>query len=185
MKLTIETDRRNRSESDRSTRSSVRAETKALLASAQHLAELNGLRVQLERTTGQTLRLEIEVPVANPRSLLVIDDNPDVALLFERYLSGSNYRVAHAKTWQKALPLAQSMRPDVIVLDVIIPSLDGWDILRELKERPETKEIPVIMCSILPERTIAAALGADNFLAKPVTRQSLLSVLQRTLPEHL
>jgi CheY-like chemotaxis protein len=172
---------RHESRAGRSPNAPIKEETRAFLASGLQLAQLNGVHVRATQPPGETVGFHVEVPIARPRTLLVIDDNPDVARLFERYLGGTDFRIGHAKTWQRALPLVEETRPDAIILDVMIPSLDGWDILRTLKDGPATKDIPVIICSILPERTVAAALGADGFLAKPVTRASLLTALQNAL----
>lgn len=154
-------------------------ENATLLATALHLAELSGISVEPIPGSAQPLPIEVVVSVAHPSTVLVIDDNPDVAILFERYLTGTTFRLRHAKTWQQALELVEEHPPDIVTLDVMMPSLDGWDVLRQLKDRSDTREVPVIVCSVLPERSVALALGVTEFLAKPVTRQALLTALHR------
>ncbi|MBI2940979.1 MAG: response regulator [Chloroflexi bacterium] len=154
-------------------------DAEAALAICQRLAKLQGGSVRADAAGGQVASLELVLPAVAPTTVLVVDDNPDVARLFRRYLAAGNYRVIHATNASGALELASETRPDVITLDVLLPSHDGWEILRDLKERPETKDIPVVVCSILPERTLALSLGGDDFVAKPVTREALWTALRR------
>jgi len=115
-------------------------------------------------------------------TVLTIDDNPDLGQLFDAYLQSSPYHLVRAKTAQTALRLAEEVRPDIVTLDVMMPFCDGWEIFRQLRANPVTRAIAVVVCSILPERDLALALGANDFLAKPVTRQSLITTLNRCLP---
>jgi PleD family two-component response regulator len=105
-----------------------------------------------------------------------------VAVLFEMFLRGTRYRLIRAKTAQSALRVAERVHPEVITLDVMIPFQDGWEIFRQLRANAATRAIPVVVCSILPEKEVALALGAADFLAKPVTRQSLIMTLDRCSP---
>jgi CheY-like chemotaxis protein len=123
----------------------------------------------------------LTLPPSKIDTVLTIDDNPDLARLFDTYLQGTRYQVIRAKTGQGALRLAEKYRPDVVTLDVMMPFEDGWEIFRQLRENPRTKSIPIVVCSILPEKELALALGATDFLAKPVTRQSLIATLDRCL----
>jgi len=128
---------------------------------------------------GCAFHAAVLLPLGRAKTLLVIDDNPDVAALFARFVRDEGYRVLQASTGPAALRLAQQARPDAITLDVLMPSEDGWDILRRLKGDAGTRSIPVILCSVLPERSLALALGVAEFLNKPVTQQALLAALQR------
>jgi CheY-like chemotaxis protein len=162
------------------------SEADELLAVGQHLAKLHGLDVRVNLPTTSSVSdypiVEVCIPTANPVTVLVVDDNPDVAQLFERFLSGQAYRILKAKTWQQALELAETAQPDIISLDVMMPSQDGWDIHQRLKAHPKLANIPVIICSVLPERALSLAMGATAFLPKPITRQNLLGVLQDCRP---
>ena len=180
--ITARKTRRRPTSGAREDSAEVSSEAKALLAAARQLAELHGVGVKVGQPGDGFLPIEVVVPVTHPVTVLVIDDNPGVARLFELYLRGTIYRVVHAKTWRQALRLAEEVRPDVITLDVIMPSQDGWDILRQLKALPETSDTPVVVCSILPDRSLALAVGAADFLPKPVTQQSLLAALRRCQP---
>ena len=75
-------------------------------------------------------------------------------------------------------------RPSVILLDVMMPRQDGWEFLMDVKSRKDTWDIPVIVCSVLSEPQLAASLGADAYLTKPVTQQALLQALAPWIPEE-
>jgi len=81
----------------------------------------------------------------------------------------------------KALRLAEELQPQMIVLDLMMPNQDGWEILRQINASPETRDIPVIICSVLDEREMALASGASDYLVKPVNQVDLLTVLRRWL----
>lgn len=150
------------------------------LATARRLAEAQGGSLQaLPVEGGRSLRLHL--PSDRATTILVIDDNPDLACLFGLYLRGTRYRVIEANTGQSAVRMAEQGGPDVITLDVMMPFQDGWDIFHHLQDNPATKTIPIIVCSILPEKDLALSLGAAGFLAKPVTAQSLVATLDRCL----
>jgi signal transduction histidine kinase/CheY-like chemotaxis protein len=115
-------------------------------------------------------------------TVLVIDDQPAVHALFERELAGRGYRVVHAMGGREGLRLAREARPDAITLDVLMPEFDGWAVLRELKADPELREIPVVLVTILGDREMGYALGAADYLIKPIDTGALLSVLGRFRP---
>lgn len=126
--------------------------------------------------------LRLALPPGKTHAVLSIDDNPDLGHLFDAYLQGTRYRLLRAKTAQGALRLAANAHPDIITLDVMMPFHDGWEVFRQLRANSATRAIPVVVCSILPEKELALALGAVDFLAKPVTRQNLVATLDRCLP---
>lgn len=142
-------------------------------------AEGGGLRVETRSDGGERITLAFRpAPLA---TILVVDDNPDVVDLFRCYLDSARYQLIQARTPRTALSLARSLQPDVITLDVMMPSKDGWQILQELREIPSVCDIPVIVCSVLAEQPIARSFGVTDFLAKPVTPQALRSALHRCL----
>jgi CheY-like chemotaxis protein len=149
------------------------------IATAAKLIESAGGTVELG--VGSSL-VKLTLPAVSLRKILIVDDNPDVVRLFQRYLTGEPYRLIQATSAEGAHRLADELKPDAIVLDVMLPSKDGWEILQELRARDETRAIPVIVCSILPERALALSLGVDDFLAKPVTSASLRAALARWAP---
>lgn len=132
---------------------------------------------------GFTARLAL--PSAEEVLVLVIDDNADTRLLFQRYLSGSRYKFAAAVDTEQGLALAVTLQPHIIILDAMMPGTDGWTLLGQLREHPDAAHIPVIVCTILAHRELALALGAVDFLRKPVNRATFLAALdhQLGLPE--
>jgi CheY-like chemotaxis protein len=111
--------------------------------------------------------------------VLVIDDDPLVADLLRRTLVKDGYRVECAENGEKGLQLARQLRPDAITLDVMMPGLDGWQVMTLLKSDPELADIPVILLSIVNDRKTGFALGATEYLTKPLDRERLTTVLRR------
>ena len=114
---------------------------------------------------------------ALPRQLLVIDDNQGFVDLFRRYLTGHDWQVIGVSNVAEARRTIAQTRPTVITLDVLMPQEDGWDVLIALKTSEDTRDIPVIVCSVLNEPQLALSLGATAYLPKPVTERSLLRAL--------
>ncbi|HZN64414.1 MAG TPA: response regulator [Tepidisphaeraceae bacterium] len=114
-----------------------------------------------------------------PGAVLVVDDDPDARELMRRILSREGYRVVVAPDGKEGLRLAKEVRPCAITLDVLMPTMDGWAVLTALKGDPELAGIPVIMVTITSDKTLAYALGAKDFLTKPLERDRLLSVLRK------
>lgn len=115
------------------------------------------------------------------RCVLAVDDNPDMAHLYRRYLAGTRYYLQHVNLGAKALAAVDIYHPDVVVLDVMLPDIDGWDLLTRLHEHPATRTLPVVICSVMPEQQLARALGAREFLAKPVARPAFIAALDAVL----
>ncbi len=119
---------------------------------------------------------------AGPRRLLVIDDHPDFIDLVRRFLGGLDWQVFGAGDGETARQVMGASRPDAILLDVILPGEDGWDLLLSIKTDEAARRIPVIVCSALNEPGLVAALGGTAFLPKPLTRQALLEALEKSVP---
>ncbi len=109
--------------------------------------------------------------------LLVVDDHLESTDLLQRYTEGTRYRLVACHDPKRALEMAQEHRPLLILLDVMMPDVDGWEVLSRLKQHEATASIPVWVCTVLDQSELAFSLGADGFLRKPVTRQSLLATL--------
>jgi CheY-like chemotaxis protein len=112
-----------------------------------------------------------------PHILLAIDDNSDMLSLFQRYLASQGWKVIGARNMDEARHVIHEIKPEVIILDVLLPIVDGWELLMTLKSDPATREIPVIVCSALNEPELSKSLGAADFLPKPVSQQKLISTL--------
>ena len=112
-------------------------------------------------------------------TVLVIDDERTTHDLLERELSVRGYRVVHAAGGREGLRLARELRPDAITLDIIMPEIDGWAVLRELKADMDLRSIPVVLVTVLGDREMGYALGAADYLTKPIDADALLGVLGR------
>ena len=117
---------------------------------------------------------------AAPGSLiLVIDDDPEACEIIERYLVKDGFNVATATSGEQGLRLAHEIQPAAITLDVMMPDMDGWSVLRALKADPVLRKIPVIMLTMIDDRTRGYSLGAVDYLTKPVDREALHKTLSR------
>ena len=112
-------------------------------------------------------------------TVLVVDDDPAARNLLARFLGREGFRVEEAADGEAALRCARDCRPHVITLDVLMPGMDGWAVLTALKADPAVADIPVVMLSVVDEKHIGFALGASDFLTKPIERQRLVSVLRK------
>jgi two-component system phosphate regulon response regulator PhoB len=108
--------------------------------------------------------------------ILVVDDEPDITALVAYHLARAGYRVSTATTGPDALRAAREERPDIVVLDLMLPGMSGYEVLRELRQRPETREVGVILLTSRREETDRIkgfSLGADDYLTKPFSPQEL------------
>jgi CheY-like chemotaxis protein len=171
------------------------------LSLSRRLCRLMGGDVTVASQPGRgstfTVRLPLEVaeraeaPVsaadgpAEGSLVLVIDDDSAVQDLMRRFLAKEGFRVAIAASGEEGLRLARDLRPDAITLDVMMPGLDGWAVLTTLKGDSATAAIPVVMLTMLDDRSLGYALGAADYLTKPIDRERLVAALapfRRELP---
>ena len=110
---------------------------------------------------------------------LVIDDAPEARDLLQRFLSREGFRVVLASSGKQGLHLARDLRPDVITLDVLMPGMDGWAVLAALKGDVDLAGIPVVMVTIVEDMNMGYALGASDYLVKPMDRRRLAAVLDK------
>ena len=113
--------------------------------------------------------------------VLAIDDNPDAIVLIKAALRNTPFTVVGVQTPLQAMELVQEMRPCAIMLDVMMPDLNGWEILHQLKASPSTSSIPVVMLTVIAEPTIGYVLGADDYLIKPFKSDVLLNTLHHVI----
>jgi CheY-like chemotaxis protein len=123
-----------------------------------------------------TVRLSLEIP-SNLSALLVIDDNPDLVELFRRYLHDQSYALYAAEDASVAIQTARKIHPNLIILDILLPGQDGLEILQNLKTHVSTRDIPILICSVLEARSLAISLGADDFIQKPPVKVDFLQAL--------
>lgn len=175
----------------------VREGTGLGLAITKRLVEQQGGSIHVESKLGEGTRFtftvpaskELTGPVAEPvmplatevdRPLvLVVDDEPAACELLASYLSPEGYATSSAHSGVEALDLARRLRPSCVTLDVLMPSGSGWETLHELRRHPETQDIPIIVVSVVDKRRLGMALGASDYLIKPIEREALLRAVER------
>ena len=123
------------------------------------------------------------MPVADGRAagprILVIEDDVSAVRLLRTYLETEGYHVEVATHGEEGLAAARAHPPDAIVLDVLLPGMDGWEVLRRLKADAHLRDTPVVIVSVVDERNVGMSLGAADYFLKPVSREALLSRLGR------
>jgi CheY-like chemotaxis protein/AraC-like DNA-binding protein len=132
------------------------------------------------RREGQVY-VQIVLPSTRQHLVLVIEDNRDIVHYYRRCTAGTNFQIQHAVTMDQVNECLHNDSPEIIVLDLMMAEIDGWQLLNYLHENPTTRTIPVIVCSIIYERDLALALGAVECLRKPVKHRDFLQALERAL----
>ncbi|MBD2101478.1 response regulator [Leptolyngbya sp. FACHB-261] len=171
------------------------------LAISQRLVQMMGgtIRVESQLDRGSTFRVELprrlnsqvpatgyltpnppesrSAPVSTSKTVLLIDNNPDFQHLLSVWLADSGYTLLSAPTGEEGLLLARQHQPAAIILDVILPQMDGWQVLYQLKADSRTQTIPVIVQSVCDSRELGYRLGAADYIVKPVCQEQVLATL--------
>ena len=129
----------------------------------------------------QGLKLKDVISQAESNTILVVDDNPEVVKGISKYLEESGYKTISATSGKEALKLAEEYQPFAITLDVLMPEMDGWEVLQKLKSMPGTKDIPVVIVSVSDDKETGFALGANGYIQKPVNKQVLMSEIYKLI----
>jgi len=150
-------------------------------AVASELLDSLGISWERKEDRDGNALISINIPLAEQHRVLIVDDNTGLLRLFERYLNNQPYLVSSTTNVDAALQMLTTVRPDVIVLDVMMPKRDGWEVLQEIRQKDAGAQTKVLVCSIINDPDLAAAMGADGFLHKPVNRASLLQAINEVL----
>jgi signal transduction histidine kinase/CheY-like chemotaxis protein len=170
------------------------------LTLSRQIVGLHGGRMWVESELGSGSSFTFSLPTAQARAqprpertayetsgvtganLLLVEDDEHSIDLLSLYVSEAGFDVAVARDGEQGLELARQLRPRGIILDIRLPRLDGWEFLARAKADPDLAALPVVIVSMVDERNRGLALGAADYLVKPVTRDELLQALTRVTP---
>ncbi len=171
------------------------------LSITRSFCRLIGGEIAVESTPGVGSRFTMELPAVCPQHMLctpcapcgalavleakagyvlIIDDEPDARQVIARALGEAGFTYREAASGPEGIEIARQARPQAIVLDIIMPRQDGWSVLRQLKDDPELCDIPVILATVLADRELGLALGAVEYLTKPIDAERLIATLEST-----
>nr|MCU0345239.1 response regulator [Ignavibacterium sp.] len=138
------------------------------------------IKYQQDRIKQAASSINPELLRKNARNpVLIIDDDQEVRYTIGQYLISNGYETIFAEDGETAIKLAIEKQPFAITLDLLLPNRDGWSILKELKENPKTKGIPVILVSIIGDKNLGFGLGAFEYFVKPISAEKLISAFKK------
>ena len=139
-----------------------------------------GASVETQRQA-DTIYVTIRLPSSGQITVLVVDDNPEMLHFYRRCTAGTSFRIVSPPGDKPLVASIGAMTPDIVVLDIMLPDVDGWELLMRLHENPETRAIPVVVASVVREEELALSLGAARYLPKPVHPKDLVDALNEVL----
>ncbi len=138
------------------------------------------LKVMKIRESSDLLKINVNTLLKNRKNpILIIDDDEEIRYTIGQYLIANGYEISYASDGDEGIMKAKKLQPFAITLDVMMPGKDGWTVLKELKENPSTKDIPVILISILGDKKFGYELGAFEYFIKPIASDKLISSFKK------
>ncbi|MBE0698628.1 MAG: response regulator [Anaerolineaceae bacterium] len=133
---------------------------------------------------GKQVFLWVMLPAMVDRlNVLVVDDNLDMVHYYQRSTEGTSYRIVPWEIDLDVFSTIQKVKPDIIILDIMLPNVDGWELLMQIRANALTRSIPVIICSVVKEEELALSLGAVRFISKPVSSENFVRTLDQVLSQ--
>jgi PAS domain S-box-containing protein len=158
------------------------------LSICANLVQLHGGHIGVTSTEGHGSTFWFTLPLFNPpaveipddkKLILAIDDDPQVISLYERYLNSQGYYVVPLTDPSRAKEKILELKPYAVTLDIMMPNIDGWTVLTNLKTDPETRQVPVVICSIIEQSDKGFNLGASDYLVKPILEEDLVNAVNK------
>ena len=159
------------------------------LSICHHLIQMHNGQIGVQSALGEGSTFYFTIPIVqkkqnaqgqeSERVILAIDDDPQIIRLYERYLEPKGFQVIGLTDPAKAKERVEQLKPFAITLDIMMPGYDGWQVLTDLKSSSETRDIPVVVCSIVEDEEKGFSLGAADYLVKPIHEDDLLASLDR------
>ncbi len=163
---------------------------------SKKFVEAHGGRIWFTSHVGEGTTFYVALPIHGPeapepepeqleegdgqrRTVLTIDDDEGVLTLFRRYLTAEGYHVVGLTRAERAVEEVRRLQPYAITLDILMPGQDGWQVIRELKSHPDTRDVPIVVCSIVSDKDKGLSMGVADYLVKPILEQDLLLALER------
>ena len=151
------------------------------LTDAERIAASQGMSCITECGSHGMGKIRLLLRHREPTRVLVVEDNPGAVELYRRYLPTRDWQVMSVSDPRQATRAAAELRPDIIVLDIMMPRLDGWSVLQSLHQSPATGSVPIVICSVVENPELGLALGARAYLTKPVSQGQFLATLRHCL----
>lgn len=150
-------------------------EGRRLTLAAQIMEAVGGSLIEEVQPAAHAILLRW--PSIHQKTLLMVDDNEGLVELFRRYLANESWQIVWARNGQDARQAVEHTAPAAILLDIMMPEEDGWEVLLALRQHPVTQHTPILICSVVNEPSLAESLGAAGYLPKPVSQEALLATL--------
>jgi len=148
------------------------------------MAQFDLFRRLFGGSNNQERREKTRVNAREGTRMLIIDDSPTIVALMRKFLQQNGYKTLEAGDAETGVEIARAERPDMIFLDIVLPGMNGFAALRQLRRDPVTREIPIIMISgneQATEQFYAQRIGADDFMKKPFSRSEVFARIERLL----